>query len=122
MNSCSLINQVFAILIPPGPTISIGIFARDEFFLGRWACNLAAQNGDGSFGKREYGLRRGVDGRNHRRQIWIGMSIRVRAVPNILFAAKGDVANFARKMSGPFAAFKGDPNGMRILPIFVDKK
>src|SRR5208283_4703367 len=90
--------------------------------LGRETCDFAAQNGDGSFGERERGLCRGVDGRNHRRQAWIGVSGGVRSVPDVLFAAKCDHANCAGKVPGPAAAFKGDSNGMRRLSIFIDEQ
>ena len=60
--------------------------------------------------------------RNHRRQVGISVSGGVRPVPNILFAAKCDHANFAGEMSGLAIAFEGDSNGMRVISIFVDQQ
>jgi len=50
------------------------------------------------------------------------VSVGVRPVPNVLFAAKCDHANCAGKMSGPATAFKDDSNGMCIISIFVDEQ
>src|SRR5580698_10424276 len=62
------------------------------------ACDFASQNGDGSFGQREYRLCGGVDARDDRRQVWIGVCGGVCAVPNVLLAAQCDHANRAGKI------------------------